>query len=246
MKKYFIIPITVCLLLLTSCFTTDFKRGIDTTIQQVTIDTNLPREEIIQENASMQEAVVPEENTSKQEAIVPEQHALDRCLALERNIALERAAVFEHPYSSLQLGLWPIEEMDTYHFNTIRQQFGFSNVRGFTYFDFFGASEPSLVLFAESGYLRYGHPDMNIRDGIVIAEVNGELHYSWLDVGEFWPRIVAPFTYGHWCIDHMFYIPALLVVGTNVAGYESIFMITFQENDLQVNWWHPNNYVCNK
>jgi len=86
------------------------------------------------------------------------------------------------------------------------------------------------------------NPELAFRDAIVIVEIDGELHYTWLGVGEIWPWIVAPVDYRFGDFNYLFTMPTLLIVATHVASYTDVFLLTFENNNLQVYWLHPSYF----
>jgi len=153
-----------------------------------------------------------------------------------------RASLFEGQYRYMPIGLRLFERTDELFSNGASEVFAHISTRhGYTYFDFTGEGKASVVAFAVS--VRYDEgTDVSVRDTVVIAEVDGALHYAWLHVNEVWPRIVAPIT--HWDGDQTNYqgTPALLVVVGDLVANDHIFILTFEEGELKIRWLNRDLY----
>jgi len=148
-----------------------------------------------------------------------------------------RAVIFECPHRNAPIGLRPFENLEPSLRNRITEHFTLRNEHGFTYFDFSRSDEVSTVIFAEA--IRDIEGDsLSRRDGIIFAEIGGNLYYVWLSVGEVHPNIVAPFVYYN---RNLIFRPALLVTISHVASYGDVLFLTFESGNLRVQWLHPQD-----
>jgi hypothetical protein len=157
------------------------------------------------------------------------------------NPLFNRADIFEDRFGNFPIGLRYMTDLFPHQFTPVTRQFGLINHKGYTYFNFTEdvmgiGGELSLVIFAEAAKI-FENEDLNYRDSIVIAEIDGELHHVWLNAGEIWPYIVAPIRIH---LDDFHCTSALLVVADNPAGSSEIFVLFFEEYNLQVRWLHPS------
>jgi len=125
------------------------------------------------------------------------------------------------------------ERLDPDLLHSINEQFRLSRVHGFTYFFFFDNGERSLVVFAEA-VQNADDPDLAFRDTKVIAEINGELRYVWLNVFEAWPHVITRINHQTLDINQPFTTPALLVTVWHVASFTEVLVLTYEDDNLRV------------
>jgi hypothetical protein len=157
---------------------------------------------------------------------------------LLHDVRFSRANIFNY---GAPIGLNYMSSSFPHRLVHISRHFGLINQRGYTYFNFTEdaareGGEMSLVIFAES-VRRHEDPDLDSRDAIVVAEIEGEWHYVWLNSGEVWPHIVAPIRIVFGFDAHC--TPALLVVVGTPAFCSQVCVVFFADGRLQVKWLHP-------
>jgi len=150
-----------------------------------------------------------------------------------------RATIFDEPYSYSPIGLRQIEDLEIEVYSQVHEEFVLSTIHGFTYFDFTGGGINSPVIFANATRI-YENPDDNSREDVVIAVIDGEIYHVWINMREAFPKIVAPFTFWDGDYNNFEGTSALMVVVSDLAAFNHIFLLTFEGNYLEIYWMKLN------